>query len=162
MALAQRGSVYAKVAIGWMHETGAGLARDQERARNHYLDAAKSGHPLAQFYLGLLSRRAGRYEEAYAWFRDAATQAYAPALYRLGWAYHAGEGVDRDLSRAADCFRQASRQGHIFGMREVALRMLRGREGLASIPNGLYLYIKAMVSGVVLAARNPKSERLLG
>lgn len=127
MALAQRGSVYAKVAIGWMHETGAGYREMRSR--------------LAI----IISTRQGL---AIRWLTSISVCSHGVL-----------EGTKK--RRAADCFLEASRQGHVFGMREVALRMLRGREGLASIPRGLYLYIKAMVSGVVLAARNPKSERLL-
>jgi TPR repeat protein len=62
-----------------------------------YQEAAKNGHPVAQYNLGVLyndGRGVERnFSEAVKWFSESATQGNSDAQYNLGLKYLRGEGV---------------------------------------------------------------------
>jgi len=77
---------------------------------------AVDGDPEAQFQLGLVwldapedVRRPG---QALRWFRQAARQRYAPALFALGFMHESGDGVEADATRAASFYLRAADLGH--------------------------------------------------
>jgi len=50
-------------------------------------------------------------EEALKWYRLAAAQGNADALYMLGVCYQHGQGVPRDLDEALRLYKRAAAQG---------------------------------------------------
>jgi len=53
------------------------------------------------------------YATAYEKYSEAAADGNAEAQYHLAGMYAEGEGLDKDLSKAAQLLRQASDQGHV-------------------------------------------------
>lgn len=107
--------------LGYAFESGSfhgwpyGFSRNHRRAAYWLHKAANSGHPRAQYMLGILyahgwgvARDDG---QAAKWFTRAANGSYGPSLYHLGWMYHKGDGVTRDYRRSMQLLERAARQG---------------------------------------------------
>ena len=107
--------------LGYAFESGSfhgwtyGFSRNHRRAAYWLRKAADSGHPRAQYMLGILyahgwgvARNGG---QAAKWFTRAANGSYGPSLYHLGWMYHKGDDVPRDYRRSMQLLERAARQG---------------------------------------------------
>lgn len=74
--LAEDGDRHAQYIIGYMHERGEGVPRDDAEAAKWYARAAELGHPFAQNNLGVLYRHGRGVAKdpvaAYQWFGLAA------------------------------------------------------------------------------------------
>lgn len=77
-------------------------------------DLAKKGDAKAQFDLGVWyeSEIPSNEVEALNWYRKSAEQGFAPAQYKVGYAYAIGQGVPHDDTEAAKWYRKAADQGH--------------------------------------------------
>jgi hypothetical protein len=84
---AEQGDAGAQVNLGWMYETGSGLAQNDNLAVSWYYRAAVQGLATAQYNLGLMyDNGRGVSEddgEAAKWYRLAAAQGDADAKARL-------------------------------------------------------------------------------
>lgn len=161
LELAHGGSKTAQLMVGWMYQVGRGVEQNVGEARRWYKRAADAGSPAAQFRFGLLQRAEEAFREALPCFEAAASQDYAPALYRLGRMYDLGEGVQIDRDRAYDYLARAARLGHLFAQREIAVKMIRGRLGLRWMPYGFLLLARVLLAGVRTGWTDPESERIL-
>ena len=74
--------------------------------------------------------------------------------------YDLGKGIPCDKEKARRYFEFAAEKGHVWAQKEIALRMLRGEYGLASIPKGVVSFIAAIVKGVRIGRINPDDERI--
>lgn len=141
-AEAADGKSHALVWLGWMHETGKGTPADAAAAERCYGLAAKAGSMTGVHFLAHLLARTGRQSEAIAHWKEAASQKFAPAIYRLGRLYEAGDGVPKDEARAVAMFREAASLGNLWARRRLALRMIRGKEGIARVGYGFKLFAR--------------------
>lgn len=157
---AQEGSVSCKNLLAWMYQNGIGVSPDLDRARELFVSTANTGSLVGKFYLGKLESVGGRYEEALRWFEQAAQEDYAPAIYRLGRAHKLGRGVPVDRTKARSLFERASRLGHLFARREVALDMIKGSYGFAQIPKGLIEFASTVWTGARIASHDFRDDRL--
>lgn len=119
---ANNGSQKAVFRLGLIYWLGTpDVARDVTAGR-HYLElAAAAGDDDAARYLGATADDAlmaadkalaeGRPAEAIERITAAANAGNLRAQTRLGWAYEAGRGVERDLARAAAWFKRAAGGG---------------------------------------------------
>ena len=87
-----------------MYHRGRGVSQDYKTAVKWYRLAAKQGHAVAQYNLGVMYRR-GRgvpqdYKTAVKWYRLAAKQGNPSAQGNLGANYAFGKGVLKDYVRA--------------------------------------------------------------
>lgn len=96
--------------LGKAYRDGLGVQPDGQQAERWLLQAAEKGNPCAQYALGKLLQEQKRMEDALLWLGWAADQGYQQAQYRLGKIYLTGEGVERDVGKAADLFTSAARQ----------------------------------------------------
>ena len=79
---------------------------------NVWLPEAESGNVEAMTYVGMLYEKgiddAGPdYVKAIDWYRKAAEEGHSPAKYSLGTMYERGLGVERDMNRALNLYREA-------------------------------------------------------
>ncbi len=123
------------------------------------LDQAERGEAHAQYLMGtfLITGRQGIDPDrngARQWFEAAARQNYAGAQYRLGDLYRRGDGVERNLKKAATLFREAAMTGD--RPAENALGDLyRDGDGVdQSYATALYWYRKAAKQGDPVALSN--------
>jgi TPR repeat protein len=59
------------------------------------------------------------FEEAVRWYRLAAAEGHADALYNLGACYANGPGVPRDIDEALRLYKRAAAEGHAGAVEEV-------------------------------------------
>ena len=71
-----------------------------------------SGFQEDEYSRGRMAFLFGQYEVAYKIWRPLADHGYAKAQATLGWMYHTGKGVTKDLSAAYDWYEKAAQQNH--------------------------------------------------
>ncbi len=85
---------------------------DIQSALQTWQSAALLGDAEAQFYVAEIFEKGmgepPNYKQAHLWYSQAAAQSYSPALMALGKLYEAGLGVDKDLAKAMNYYREAS------------------------------------------------------
>ncbi len=111
--LAERGEVHAQTYVGYLHETGQGLPRDDVQAARWYAMAAARNQVTALNRLGVLYAT-GRgvpqdHDIAVDLFRRAEAQGYVAARFNLGVMLESGDGLRRDLRQALSDLKQAVR-----------------------------------------------------
>ncbi|MBI1907042.1 MAG: sel1 repeat family protein [Rhodocyclales bacterium] len=158
--IAERGSKYACLYLGWLYQTGLGVVQSQEHAEKWYRKVADTGLPSGQHYLGNLLRNLQRFREAVIWYERAAAAGYLPAIYRLGRSYEIGQGTSKDELKAKQYLQEAAAKGHLFAQRDVAVLMLKGRFGYLRMPLGAVNFLSTVVRGAALALKDPESEKL--
>lgn len=90
---------------------------------------------------------------------EAASQGYMRALMQIGYLYDRGLGVSRDRQKARQCFEQAANEGYIFAKRFIAGQLLRGDEGLRGVPQGMLMFLGALIDLIRARIANPYSEK---
>ncbi|MDP2241459.1 MAG: tetratricopeptide repeat protein [Burkholderiales bacterium] len=122
--LVDRQDTQAAMVAGEILLRGYGARKDPEAARRMFELAAKDGHPIALYSLGVIYETGTpRYVlEALKWFRLAADQRNNQAQLNLAILYDRGDGVPRDPVEAAKWGRYAANNGN-----PRAQQLLRGR-----------------------------------
>lgn len=122
--LAEQGDELAARWAGWIIAKGLCARNDPQEAIRYYLLAAKSGSKAAWFELASMYAYVGEYQKAIEWYERSAADGSLPALYRLGWYYKSGKGVDRNEEKAFAYFEEAAQNGHIFARSQLSRRRL--------------------------------------
>ena len=65
------------------------------------------------------------------------------------------------MNRAQGYFRAAAKKGHVFAQRQIAIHLIRGGEGWVRIPLGVWVLIRAIVTGIKIHWKNEKDERVV-
>jgi hypothetical protein len=158
---ALEGSTSCRNLLAWMHQAGIGTEQNAREAERLYTDTARAGSPIGRFFLAKLAFQERRPDEAIFWLEKAASENYAPALFRLGLAYKTGRGVPTDHARAGEYFQRAADLGHIFARRELAIGMINGERGIWMVPIGLASLVSALVTGAKLGYQDHRDDRLI-
>jgi len=113
---ASNGVVDAMCELGWMYESGDGVATNEVTAFTWYYAAATSGYADAQMKIGW------RYDNgvgvsqdvqaAYYWYRTAAASGLPRAQRVVGYCHEYGEGTTQDYAMAVAWYRAAATQGY--------------------------------------------------
>lgn len=130
LALAKEGHSEAQSYVGYMYDTGNGVAEDSVEAAKWYQLAADKGYPTALNNLAALYLR-GRgvspdTDRAVALYQRAARGGDPVAQTNLGQLYLNGRGVPRIPDTAIDWFRKAAKQDYGPAMYYLGLMQLRG------------------------------------
>jgi TPR repeat protein len=115
---AQQGDAQAQLRLGEALEGGSGVSVSTREAKEWYLKAAKQNIPEAQLHLAKIYSREnpGVCGPALGWYRRAAGNAQAAAMYELGRMYQTVCGPD--LDSAFIWFRIGARFGSTESQRE--------------------------------------------
>ncbi|XP_073505854.1 death ligand signal enhancer isoform X2 [Phyllobates terribilis] len=82
-------------------------------AASRLLDVTETSMPTVLNIFGILSARdSGDYRSAFQFFRESAAAGYSKAQYNTAVCYERGQGVRKDLSKAAELYLLAARGGH--------------------------------------------------
>ncbi len=88
---------------------------EYKSAFNRFFSAAEKGHPIAQYYLGVLYAYGQGVQknaaEAFRWYLMAAEQEDMSAQFNLGFCFDKGRGVKQDYDEALKWYRKAADQG---------------------------------------------------
>jgi hypothetical protein len=106
---AEAGSIWAQMRLGWIYESGVGIARNYALAIKWYEMAASQGDMWAQHSLGQMYHY-GKYDggveknyvKALKWYRLSAKQGGKLSQQHIGDMYKGGLGVERSDTEA--CF----------------------------------------------------------
>ena len=90
-------------------------------------------------------RAAGRSEEAFRYFQDAATKGYPPAMVQVGLMYSNGDGVPRDMQKASAWLRPANVKGSAVGKYLLAECFLFGK-GVPRNPEAAVMLLRDAVT----------------
>jgi TPR repeat protein len=136
-------------------------ARDCAAAEAWLRRAGDAGLKQAEFRLGEMLRREGRFEEALATVKRSAAVGYSPSMRLVGRMNHDGQGTSRDLAEARRWMERAVDRGNVFAKRYLAAWMIRGEFGWLNIPAGILLYILSILNAaVILATRSGNDTRV--
>lgn len=112
--LAEAGDAEAQYYMGYMHEKGRGVAKDQAVMRKWYQRAADGGNAKAQYKVAVgyafgLAGLPQSDEDAAKWLQQSAANGYKRAQKTLGRAYAEGRyGLPRDATQAEYWSKQAA------------------------------------------------------
>ncbi len=102
--------------LGKLYYSGKKVEENIEKARKHFMVAAKKNNKMAQCYLGDIYYwgRGGKkdYVEAHKWYIEAFSKGVVNAAKQLGFMYFNGEGVNQCLDEAYKYFKYAADKGH--------------------------------------------------
>ena len=129
-AEAARGQGDAISTLGWMYETGKGVASDPARAASLYRTAIAQGDAFGEWRMGVMidkGQAPGSKEEALALFRRATAQKSPGAAASLGVMYATGHGVARDYESAMRYYQAAARMGSAHGIEGVGVLYANGQ-----------------------------------
>ncbi len=91
---------------------GEGVEKDETAANNLFAKAAELKNPAAQYQMGIsaYTENPARFEDAFAWFSNAAAQGHAQAQYMTGFMLLQGQGTKPSVPLAIHFFEQAAQQ----------------------------------------------------
>jgi uncharacterized membrane-anchored protein len=113
---ADAGNADAMFNIGYLYDTGQGIAQDYQQAMTWYLKAASLGNIAAMNNIGVLYA-SGRgviqdYTQAMTWYLKAADGGDTAAMFHIGLLYATGQGVSRNYEQALAWCRKAADAGN--------------------------------------------------
>ena len=124
-ARAEKGDVKAQVELGRLYWRGLGLNQDFKKAASWYRKGAKMGNIDGQYYLASAYEIGKGVEQntelALMWHSRAAEQGDSRSVVAIGRALSIGApGVERDLAKAAQFYRNAAERGNSVAQYELA------------------------------------------
>lgn len=156
--LAERGSSYSMLYLGWAYQKGTGASVDAKQAERWFHRAVENGSKLAIYYLGHFYLQQQEYSKAHEVFVMGVSKQYAPAIYCLGQMYLDGTGVSKQPDKARALLEQATALGHVFAKRSLAKLLMSGQFGLFSILRGCSLFLGALKDGFVVGMKDDASS----
>lgn len=136
LALAERGSLWSMVRVGYHYQVGRGTSLDIEKAEHWYRLAVDGGVQQAQLRLGKLYWCRKDFARAAEVYQVGAGQKWSPAMYRLAQCKLAMSRSRQTLSEARQLLEAASEKGDLGAELYLASLITRGRFGLRQIPRG--------------------------
>ena len=131
---------------------------NSNKAINACSEAAKeyTQAPRFAFQLGRAFAAAGKYADAFLWYRKAADQGYGSAQANLGSLYEHGRGgLPKDDKEAVRLYRLAADQGVATAQNNLGVMYEHGRGGLPKDDKeAVRLYRRAADQGVAIAQVN--------
>ena len=97
-----------------LYQNGWGVEKNEAKALELLGAAAEKKNPLAQYILGERSYKENppNYQDAFAWFSNAAEGGNPQAQYMTGFMLMQGQGTSRSVPLAIKFFRDAAEQNH--------------------------------------------------
>ncbi len=132
-----------------MYRAGAGVERNLAKADALLAQAAQQAYPAAQYALGEAAYKAQppNYQDAFAWFSNAAAGGYAQAQYMTGFMLMQGQGTERSVSLAVKFFRDAAQREHSSAQYVLGQIYLKGLGVAADKNAGLEWLHRAVQNG---------------
>lgn len=101
--------------LAQLYQKGEGVEKNEAKAMELFGAAAQAKNPDAQYTLGTFAYGANppKYEDAFAWFSNAAAGGHAQAQYMTGFMLMQGQGTNLSVPLAVKFFRDAAEQNHV-------------------------------------------------
>lgn len=153
LRLAENGSVWSMIQVGYAYATGEGVRVDRVQAEKWYLAAHNKGSDYGLLQAGILAIRRHDTTQARALFSEGITRDLPRAKTYLAW-------VEREFgSRKEACilYEQAIASSDLLAEIGFARARAFGRFGFGAIPNGIRDLIKAKLKFVALVDERHRS-----
>ena len=126
------GDVSSQTHLADLYLYGQGVEKNLQTALNLFKPSADNGYPLSLYKMGVIYRQGDRTVRrnvplAIQWLQRAAKAGFARAQNDLGHIYETGDGVPRDLAKAASWYRLAADQGWSLAQVNLAQLYEKGR-----------------------------------
>lgn len=111
---ADQGHANSQASIGYMYYKGLGTAKDERAAIRYWLLAADQNHAEATYYAGaffIYDASPPNYQAAKEYLEKAVLLGDIDAPYGIGLLYENGFGVEKDLNKAIEYFKQSAELG---------------------------------------------------
>jgi TPR repeat protein len=159
-ALAEGEGHDVSVHLGWLLEQGLGGDKDEDRARSLYRQALdREPASLAAYYLGLLEMKSGNRREGAELLQRAADSGNPSAAY---WLYaFTSEASDSESTALAErSLLRAAELGHVYALRDIALRQVVSSKSLGAKAAALASVWKVKAVGMAMTIRNVDDFRV--
>ena len=144
--------------LGKRYESGDGVAKDYDKAREWYEKAAAKDNSAAMNNLGMLYDYGHGvvkdYDKAREWYEKAAAKGNSDAMTNLGWLYHYGRGVAQDYGKAREWFEKAAAKDNSDAMSMLGLLYKNGRGVMQDYGTAREWFEKAAAKGNTTAMYN--------
>jgi uncharacterized protein len=150
----------ASTFIGYMHQHGLGRVVDENKALEAYRDGAAHGVAPSQLYLAQLLYYRREYAEAAELYRTLAENGNVSAKYWLYVIYRDGLGVAQDREKSRELLERAAASGHLYAMRDLSKRYLRGEYGAFAILRGVWMALQCIYRWAFALANEPNDDKL--
>lgn len=147
---AAQGQADAISTLGWMYETGRGVAANAGKAATLYRTAIAKGDAFGEWRMGVMideGKVSGTHEQAIALFRQAAAGKSAGATASLGVMHAAGRGVARDYESAMRYYQAAARMGSAHGIQGIGVLYANGQGVERNMGEALAHWLVAAAAG---------------
>lgn len=173
------GEVRAHCNLGWLYQSGLGVAEDKVKAFELLSFGAARGVPVAMASVGVMlldgEGCGADVEQGVRLLQEAFDDGYNNAANCLADAYFAGDAIDRDEALAFDWLARAARRGDWRTMAILGHYLVTGSHGKQDVPRGVAYLYDAMNRGFTKAClwlgalyeegqgveRNPNMARML-
>jgi len=119
ISLAEQGDAAGESIMGWLYESGKGVAQNDREAVQWYRKAADNGVGSSQLSLAKMYYEGRGVQKdltkALDWFRAAAEQGDTDAQVWIGDMYQEGLGVEKNDAEALKWYRKAALRGDAYG-----------------------------------------------
>ncbi|GAA0488178.1 hypothetical protein GCM10009096_33950 [Parasphingorhabdus litoris] len=119
LPLADQGSAFVLMNLGWICEYGAIGEKDIDGAISYYQCAASGGSSKAHFRLGALLLDEGHLVQARATFEAGAELENLGSMYELGTMLLKGQGGPADEPKGMAWLERAAAAGHFYAQRSL-------------------------------------------
>lgn len=149
--LAKRGSIMSMVYLGDTYYQGKLISKNLDLAEHWYLGAAAAGSVFANYTLGTIYVRAGRYRDALRVLTVASNKECRRAAYLVARIYWFGAGVERDPDLAERYLEQAVELGSIPAHKLLGRILIEKKTSSTDTLRGLRLIFVALIKKAVAA-----------
>lgn len=136
LELAESGSAYSMLAVGWHYYNGQGTERDSAKAEEYYRRALCAGSWRATIcYASRLFER-GAHDKWPSTLGDGVKSGFIPSYFWLAWYTYKREPTSRTAREVRHLLETAAEAGHPGARLVLARWTASGKFGLREIPRG--------------------------
>jgi TPR repeat protein len=150
---AEKGNTTAMGYAACQLHAGFGVAKDETRAKQLFVDAARNGDLYSRAMVITLTERVDEYEDAFLLFEQAAQKGHVAAEYAMGNCFFEGIGCAENYLNAAECFRRAADQGYAIAQSALATCFTDGT-GVAKDPAAAVEFYRLAANQGLTEAQN--------
>lgn len=131
---------------------------DMQQAAQWYSKAIEQGDTDALYGIASVRYAQGEFDEAFRYLTDASKKGNTRALHWLGFMYHKGYGVNKNLDAAADFYRQSAKHGYLVA-EHALIRLAFQKRNLFQILKIVPKQISLIFRAAVMGHKNVNDER---
>lgn len=158
LALAEGGSVYSMLCVGWLYSHGVGVPEDTVEAERWNLRALEHGSQRARLQLADLYWARSDFGACESILQPGVDEHWAPAMYVMAMTKLQQPRTEVLRESARVLLEEASTLGDVGAQWALGIRMARGWFGLHRIPRGIRVMSDACEKTLALLERGNRKR----